>query len=144
MRRAGSPVQDSSGPRIAKSTFAACRIFATAVATDLLRWSNEPIQPTQYITSASGFSPSRGIFRLAAHSARLSLLITHGLPLRSILLKSDVTSVGNSLSSITSERRISTIFGTCSIETGQISMQAVQVVQDQSAAFEMMLPIIVS
>src|SRR5579885_1400749 len=47
IRRAGSPVQDSSGPRMAKLTPAACKILTTAVATFWLRWSKEPMQPTQ-------------------------------------------------------------------------------------------------
>src|SRR5213082_2083831 len=45
--RAGSPVHDTSGPRMAKLTCAAFKILATAVATFWLRRSKEPMQPTQ-------------------------------------------------------------------------------------------------
>jgi len=47
IRRAGSPVQDSRGPRIAKSTPAFCRSFAVDAAASLARSSNEAAQPTQ-------------------------------------------------------------------------------------------------
>ena len=47
MRRAGSPLQLSSGPRMPKRTPAAFMTLAKAVATLRLRASNEPMQPTQ-------------------------------------------------------------------------------------------------
>ena len=47
IRRAGSPVHDSRGPRIAKSTPAACSSFAVDTAVCRARSSNEAAQPTQ-------------------------------------------------------------------------------------------------
>src|SRR5215467_8751275 len=120
MRRAGSPVQLSSGPRIPKLTLAACITLAKAVATLRLRASKDPMQPTQYSTSTSGFSASVLTLIWRAQSARVSLLISQGFWFRSRLVKRGVTSDGNLLSSITRYRRISSIFCTCSIETGQI------------------------
>ena len=46
-RRAGSPVQSSLGPRMAKSSPARCSSFATARLVFLLRSSNVPAQPIQ-------------------------------------------------------------------------------------------------
>ena len=46
-RRAGSPVQSSLGPRMAKSRPARCSSLATARLVFLLRSSNEPAHPTQ-------------------------------------------------------------------------------------------------
>jgi len=48
MRRAGSPVQLSRGPRIAKSTPALLRSLAVAWAVLCARSSNDEAQPTQY------------------------------------------------------------------------------------------------
>ena len=47
MRRAGSPVHDSRGPRIAKSTPAALRSLAVDSAAVRARSSKEAAQPTQ-------------------------------------------------------------------------------------------------
>ena len=47
MRRAGSPLQLSSGPRMPKRTPAAFITLAKAVATFGCAASNDPMQPTQ-------------------------------------------------------------------------------------------------
>jgi hypothetical protein len=47
LRRAGSPVHISDGPRMAKLTLARCSSLATAWVTFLFLSSNEPAQPTQ-------------------------------------------------------------------------------------------------
>ena len=47
MRRAGSPVHASRGPRIAKSTPAAVSSFAVDCAVFCARSSNDAAQPTQ-------------------------------------------------------------------------------------------------
>ena len=47
IRRAGSPVHDSRGPRTAKSTPAACSSFAVDCAVVRARSSKEAAQPTQ-------------------------------------------------------------------------------------------------
>ena len=57
IRRAGSPVHDSSWPRTANETPAASRQVATARATRRLRSSNAAAQPTQYRTSSASSSP---------------------------------------------------------------------------------------
>jgi hypothetical protein len=56
IRRAGSPLQDSSGPSVANLTPAICMSFAKSYTTFLLRSSYAPAQPTQNRTSASGAS----------------------------------------------------------------------------------------
>ena len=47
IRRAGSPVHDSRGPRIAKSTPAACSSLAVEIAVSRARSSYDAAQPTQ-------------------------------------------------------------------------------------------------
>src|SRR6476469_2658922 len=53
IRRAGSPVHDSSCPRTAYFTPAAFKQVTTARATLRLRSSNDAAQPTQYRHSSS-------------------------------------------------------------------------------------------
>src|SRR3954451_9258173 len=53
IRRAGSPVHDSSWPKTAYLTPAAFKQVTTARATRRLRSSNEAAQPTQYRHSSS-------------------------------------------------------------------------------------------
>ena len=59
IRRAGSPVQLSRGPRIANSTPAFCSSLAVASAVRRARSSNEDAQPTQYRYSGAGSPGSR-------------------------------------------------------------------------------------
>ena len=69
--RAGSPLQASRGPRIAKSTPAVCSSFAVEIAAFLARSSNAGAQPTQNSTSGAG-SPgsSTRTPRPSAHCVR--------------------------------------------------------------------------
>src|SRR5215470_16435468 len=63
-RRAGSPVQVSSSPRMAKLTPAACKIFTRALVTWILRSTRAPVHPTQKRYSASGLSANNGTYVL--------------------------------------------------------------------------------
>ena len=68
MRRAGSPVQPSSLPRIAKSTPARLRTDAMERATLWLLFSSAAVQPTQKSTSAVGCWAKVGTSRPSAQS----------------------------------------------------------------------------
>ena len=70
IRRAGSPVQVSAAPRIAKSTPAARRSWAVARAMRRPCGSNAPAQPTQYSTSVVSPGRSSRTPRSAAHARR--------------------------------------------------------------------------
>ncbi len=98
-RRAGSPVQFSAGPRIAKSMLARCMSFAIAVVTFLFLSSNEPAQPTQYRYSAViGSEPSMMSIpsRSLAQSPRSAWLMPQGLPEFSMARNAVPNSVGKS------------------------------------------------
>ena len=56
MRRAGSPVQHSRAPRIAKSTPASLSSFAVEIAPTRARSSNAGAQPTQNRTAGGGIA----------------------------------------------------------------------------------------
>src|SRR5437879_91152 len=61
MRRAGSPVHDSSWPSTAHRTPAACRHVATARATFWLGGSKAAARPPQYRTASSSERSWRGV-----------------------------------------------------------------------------------
>src|SRR5438034_8951934 len=76
IRRAGSPLQVSSVPRIANETPAARRTCTSARATFWLRRSTDAAQPTKYSHSASGFSVYVG----TPSSFAQSPLVSRGSP----------------------------------------------------------------
>ncbi len=103
------------------------------------------MQPTKYRTSTlSPFFATSAMVRTPrslAQSARVPRPICQGLPFFSRLLKTGMTSAGKRDSSSTRLRRISTIFGTCSIITGQASTHQRQVVHDHSVSSATTAPI---
>ena len=136
-RRAGSPVQRSSEPSVAKSTPAAFRILTSAWLVLRARGSVAPAQPTQsrYSTSRPPSSLISGTPSPSAHSIRRSGPRPQGLPLVSSPLKAFVASCGKLDSIITWLcRRATSVPGTESISTGQAWTQAAQVVQAQSSS----------
>ena len=144
IRRAGSPVHDSSWPRIANETPAASRHVATARATRRLRSSNAAAQPTQYRTSSSSSSPAAGDFGDGRDRERQALRPVEcgptaagptGCPTPSMPLKAPVSSCGKRESSSTRFRRSPTILSTCSIVTGQASTHAPHVRQSHTASY---------
>jgi hypothetical protein len=135
--RAGSPVHFSSGPSVAKSTFAAFRIRTRAWFVLRARGSVEPAHPThsRYSTSRPPSSAITGTSRPSAHSRRRSWPTPHGLPCTSMPLNAAVASCGKSDSIITRPcRRPMRSPGTESMRTGQASTQAAQVVQAHSSS----------
>ena len=133
IRRAGSPVQLSRGPRMAKSTPALCSSLAVDSAVLRARSSNEDAQPTQYRYSGAG-SPG---WRMrtpssCAQSARSDWALPHGFDARSMSRSIGSASAGKLDSTITRCRRRSTMWSTCSIETGQAWTQAPQVTQSHT------------
>ena len=134
MRRAGSPVQPSSMPRIAKSTPARLRTDAMERATLWLRCSRAAVQPTQNSTSASGWSASIGMSKPSAQSVRVKVVPRQGCPRCSMLSRAFMAVSGISAFSMTRKRRISTMVLMCSTPTGHSSTQAPQVRQSHSAS----------
>ena len=132
-RRAASPVQVSSSPRIANETFASRRIFTIARETFFCRSSNAPAQPTKKSHSNSP-SPTRGTARSSHHSVRLFEPMPQGFPCVSIPLNTREASSGNADSTSTSCRRMSTSRGTFSMRTGQAVSHQPQVVHDQKVS----------
>ncbi len=133
IRRAGSPVQSSRGPRIANETPARASSSATDRLICLARSSNEPAQPTQYRTS--GALPfTSGTPRPAAQSARVDCGCPHGFELFSRLRSMAPASTGKRDSPMTRARRRSTIVSMCSMSTGHSSTHAPHVVHAQTAS----------
>ncbi len=132
-RRAASPVQVSSSPRIAKETFASRRIFTMARETFFCRSSKAPAQPTKKSHSKSP-SATRGMARSSHHSARLFEPMPQGFPWVSIPLKTRDASSGKADSTSTSWRRMSMSRGTFSMRTGQAVSHQPQVVQAQNVS----------
>ena len=97
------------------------------------RSSNEEAQPTQYRYSGAG-SPgsSTRTPSSAAQSARSDCALPHGFEARSTSRSIGSASAGKLDSTITRWRRRSTMWSTCSIETGQACTQAPQVTQSQT------------
>ena len=75
-----------------------------------------------------------GISRSLAHLARSPGMIPQGLDRCSMASKKTRSSAGNLARFCTRWRRILRILGTCSMKTGQLAMQAPQVVQAQMAS----------
>ena len=130
-RRAVSPLQVSSSPRMANFTPAARRIFTMARETFFCRSSKAPAQPTKKSHSKSP-SLARGTARSSHHSARRFEPMPHGLPWVSMFLKTRAASSGKADSTSTWWRRRSTRRGTCSMSTGQAVSHQPQVVQAQT------------
>ena len=143
IRRAGSPVHPSRGPRIAKSTPAFCSSFAVDSALFFARSSNDAAQPTQYRYSGAG-SPgsSTRTPSSAAHAARSVCGFPHGLDARSTSRSIGSASAGNDESTISRLRRRSTMWSTCSIDTGHASTHAPHVTQSQIISSGTPLPTI--
>src|SRR6185437_2755734 len=133
IRLAGSPVQLSRGPRIAKSTPACCSSFAVDSAVLRARSSNDDAHPTQYRYSGAGSPGSRILTpSSAAQSARSDWALPHGLDARSTSRSIGSASAGKLDSTITRWRLRSTMWSTCSIDTGHASTQAPHVTQSQT------------
>ena len=133
IRRAGSPVHASRAPRIAKSTRAFCRSFTVFSAVVRARSSNELAHPTQYRYSGAVSPGSR--MRTpspSAQSARSDWALPHGLEARSTSRSIGSASEGKLDSTITRWRRRSTMWSTCSIDTGHAWTQAPQVTQSHT------------
>jgi hypothetical protein len=135
IRRAGSPVQASRGPRIANSTPASCKSFAVDSAVRRARSSNDDAQPTQYRYSGAG-SPgsSTRTPSACAQSARSDCALPHGFDARSTSRSIGSASAGKLESTITRCLRRSTMWSTCSIETGHACTQAPHVTQSQTTS----------
>ena len=131
MRRAGSPVQRSSSPRMAKSTPAAFSTLTRALATFWVRSSNAAAHPTQYRYSAVPFSAISGTSRPLAQSVRLGTAPWYGWPRFSIPRMAACIVSGKRASSMTRKRRMLMILGIGSMKTGHSWWQAPHVVQDQ-------------
>ena len=102
IRRAGSPVQASRAPRIAKSTPAFCSSLAVFSAVARARSSNELAQPTQYRYSGAVSPGSRiRMPRSAAQSARSDCALPHGFDARSMSRSIGSASAGKLESTIT-------------------------------------------
>jgi hypothetical protein len=97
MRRAGSPVQVSPSPRIAKSTPASCSSVATARVVFFARSSNAPAQPTQkrYSKSSPALARLTSKSRPLVQSSRVFGGAPQGLPLFSRLRSMTPASDGN-------------------------------------------------
>ena len=133
IRRAGSPVQASRGPRMAKSTPALVSSFAVASAVLRARSSNEVAQPTQYRYSGAGSPGSSTRTPIdSAQSARSDWALPHGFEARSTSRSIGSDSAGKLDSTITRWRRRSTMWSTCSIDTGHACTQAPQVTQSHT------------
>ncbi len=99
IRRAGSPVHVSAGPRTAKFTPAVCSSSAIALVVLLARSSSAPAQPTQnrYSTSAPIAPATTGTSKSSPviHSVRFDPPMPHGSPLFSRFFSIEDASTGN-------------------------------------------------
>src|SRR5436305_7498392 len=133
IRRAGSPVQASRGPRIANSTPALDSSLAVDAAVRLARSSNDVAQHTQYRYSGAGSPGSSTRTPMeAAHSARSDWALPQGFEARSTSRSMGSDSAGKLDSTITRWRRRSTMWSTCSIDTGHACTHAPQVTQSHT------------
>ena len=135
-RRAGSPVHDSRGPRIATSSPAASSSFAVDSARG----------PRALVEGGRAAHPVEDLRRRVARledadprvprprrRARVCGL-PHGFDARSTSRSIVSVSAGRRESTITRLRRRSTMWSTCSIETGHSCTHAPQVTQSQTTS----------
>ena len=136
MRRAGSPVQVSSRPRMANFTPAWWKSWTRARTTRWFRSTRAPPQPTQSRTSIAPAASmcGTGTGNPSVQSIREKRLPANGCPRASSEAMASCIVSGNSASSITRYRRRSTILGIGSIITGHASMHAAHVVQAHKAS----------
>src|SRR5207245_4792275 len=135
IRRAGSPVHDSRGPRIAKSTPAASSSFAVDIAACFARSSNDGAHPTQNRMSGAGSpGPSTRTPSPSAQCARSDCGLPQGLEARSMSRSIVVASSGKRDSTITRFRRRSTMWSMCSIPTGHSRTHAPHVTQSHTTS----------
>ena len=132
IRLAGSPVQRSRAPRIAKSTPASLSSFAVEIAPILARSSKAGAQPTQKRTGG-GASPGcrTRTSRPAVQSSRSMGELPHGLAVRSRSRSMVAPGAGNRDWTMTRFRRRSTMWSMCSMPTGHSRTHAPQVTQSQ-------------
>ena len=107
--------------------------MARAVAR--ARSSNDAAQPTQYrISGAVSPGSSTRTSRPSAHAARSDCALPHGFEERPTSRSIVPASAGKRDSAITRLRRRSTMWSTCSIETGHSCTHAPQVTQSQTTS----------